>query len=343
MSLLRGRRALVVACTAVLAAAVPVVGQSPAPGASLPAGVSAYNGATPGSGTGLKIGYISLGESIPFVSVVSKSLADQAAIAGADFVPCDSEVAADKALACAQNLKTQQVDGLLNFQLYENAAAQICAEGPQVPVIAIDIHQAPCEKAFVGADNTRAGVVLGEAVGQAVKDAFDCKVDAVVLMTAQAAGAVVKARADGTVVGYKNICGDPINFTAIDVPSIAIDEARTKFSDYLTTVPDAKKIIVMSLNDDMALGSLAAATNANRADQVWIGAHGGDKTAWQNIHCNPHWIGDVAYFPEKYGSIAIPAIIDAIKGNPVPADEFINHVALNAGNIAQYYPDVPAC
>jgi ribose transport system substrate-binding protein len=349
MSVARGRRALLVASIAALTVAFPALAQdaSTAPeaeaAASLPPGVSPYTGAEPGSGEGLKIGYISLGDSIPFVKLVSQSLADQAKIAGAEFIECDSEVDAAKALTCAQNLKVQQVDGLLNFQLFEDAAEQICAEGPQVPVVSIDIHQRPCEVAFMGADNTRAGTIIGEAVGQALKESSDCQYDALVLMTAQAAGEVVQLRADATMAGFTNICGEPVNFTLLDVPSIAIDEARTKFTDYLTTQPNAHKIVVMSLNDDMALGALAAATNAGRAADVWIGAHGGDQSAHHEILCNPQWIGDVAYFPEHYGEVAVPAIIDAIKGNPVNPDQFINHQVVNAANIEQYYPDTPAC
>ena len=310
---------------------------------SAPPGVSPYHGAEPGSGTGLKIGYISLGDSIPFVKNVSDSIAAEAQVAGAEFVPCDSEVDAAKALDCARNLKVQGVDGLINFQLYQDAAAQICSEGPQVPVLSVDIHQKPCEKAFMGADNTRAGEVLGEAVGQYVKDNFDCQYDALVLMTAFAAGDVIKLRSDGTIQGFTNICGEPRNYTAVDVPSIAVDEARTKFTDYLTTQPGAHRIIVMSLNDDMAIGAKAAAENAGRGADVWIGAHGGDHSGWKDLHCNPQWIADVAYFPEGYGKIAIPAIIDLIKGNDVAPDQFVDHVALNAANVTQYYPDAPAC
>ena len=99
------------------------------PGGIDAAGRLTVRGAEPGSGEGLKIGYISLGDSIPFVNLVSQSLAEQAEIAGAEFVPCDSEVDAAKALACAQNLRVQEVDGLINFQLFEDAAEQICAEG----------------------------------------------------------------------------------------------------------------------------------------------------------------------------------------------------------------------
>jgi ribose transport system substrate-binding protein len=338
------------ATTAPAATTAPSAAATSAPSAaattaaeSLPPGVAPYDGAVAGSGKGMKIGYVSLGDSIPFVKLVSDSLKSEATVAGADFVFCDSELDSAKALACVQNFKVQNVQGILNFQLNETAAEEICKAGPAVPVIAIDIHQKPCEIAFMGADNTRAGNVLGEAVGAATKAQFDCKVDAVVLMTAKAAGAVIKLRSDGTIEGYKNICGEPTNYTEIDVPSIAIDEARTKFTDYLTTVPNAKTIIVMSLNDDMALGALAAAQAANRAANVYLGAHGGDPSGWKEVRCDPHWFGDVAYFPERYGKIGIPAIIDAIGGKTVQTNLYVNHKALTKDNILTFYPDAPAC
>ena len=158
----------------------------------------------------------------------------------------------------------------------------------------------------MGADNTRAGTILGEAVGMLMQEQFDCQYDAIVLMTARAAGEVIVLRSDGTLQGFQNVCGELVNFTELDVPSIAIDEARTKFTDYLTTQPAAQRIVVLSLNDDMGLGALAAATNAGRADDIWIGAHGADQSSHRELRCNPQWIGDTAYFPEAYGEIAIP-------------------------------------
>ena len=75
-----------------------------------------FRGATPGSGKGLKIGYISLGEQVPFVVLVSNSIKKQAKIAGAQLVFCDSALDAAKALDCAKTFKTQGVQGYLNFQ-----------------------------------------------------------------------------------------------------------------------------------------------------------------------------------------------------------------------------------
>ena len=76
MSKASSRRAVLVACLTLAVGAFPVMAQSEE--GALPEGVSAYDGAEPGSGEGLRIGYISLGDSIPFVNLVSQSLAAEA-------------------------------------------------------------------------------------------------------------------------------------------------------------------------------------------------------------------------------------------------------------------------
>ena len=52
-----------------------------------------------------------------------------------------------------------------NFQLDSSAAPSVCAAGPKVPVVAIDIHQPPCETVFFGANNIQAGKLDGVALG----------------------------------------------------------------------------------------------------------------------------------------------------------------------------------
>ena len=122
----------------------------------------------------MKVGYISLGESIPFVSLVTNSIKEEAEKAGVEIVVCDSEIDAAKALACAQNLKVQEVQAVLNFQLFEDSSPEVCTAYGDLPTIAIDIHQAPCEVAFMGADNTLAGTIAGKFVGDALKAENDC-------------------------------------------------------------------------------------------------------------------------------------------------------------------------
>ena len=64
-----------------------------------------------------------------------------------------------------------------------------------------------------------------------------------------------------------------------------------------------------------------------------------DPTSHDDIRNNPQWIGDVAYFPETYGSIAVPAIIDAINGVTLPKNLLVNHEIITKDNIDEYYPN----
>jgi ribose transport system substrate-binding protein len=291
----------------------------------------------PGSGEGLKVGYISLGDSIPFVKLVSDDIKAQAEVAGVELLFCDSEIDAAKALECARNFNTQGVDGIINFQLDETAAPQICQAGPDVPVVAVDIKQPPCQDVFMGADNQFAGELAGTNLGQYFADNFNCEVDELVSLESPGAGAVNEARAGGAIAGFTSVCDIPEDKIRRIDGGQTIDGGREKFADVLTALTGAERIAVVSLNDDMLLGAFAAASAVGREGQVYGVAQGADPSSWDQIQNNPNWIGDTAYFPERYGTLAVPAIIGLINGQSVPADLFVPHEFINAENFAEYY------
>jgi ribose transport system substrate-binding protein len=329
------------ACTSSSSSSPPVASDTPSASSSTPAssdGTVEFRAAVPGSGTGLKLGLIALGDSaVPFSKLVTDSMKAEAAAAGADLIVCDSALDGAKALACAQSFKTQGVQGYLNFQVDAKVAAAICAQGPQVPVIAIDIEQKPCQISFMGASNEHAGEIAGQALGTYIKTNKDCKYDAFVSMEQLAAGAVNDARMGGYRKGFESVCGPITNLKQVDGGG-ALDSARTKFADVLTSLPNAKTIIVVGINDDSILGSLAAAKTAGRADQLFMSGQGADPSSWCQIKNNPNWVVDAAYFPEKYGQIGIPYLIDAVKGKAIPSLLLIKHEPVTAANITQYYP-----
>src|SRR5580765_31801 len=296
----------------------------------------AFQNAVPGSGKGLKLGYISLGESVPFVRLVSNGIKAQARRAGARLVFCDSALDAAKALDCAKTFKTQGVQGYLNFDVFQNASAAICKAGPQVPVIAIDIHQKPCEKAFMGANNLYAGYIAGKAVGTFFKGAFKCKYDTFVSLESSAAGVVNDQRMGGYRQGFQSVCGPIHNLKKIDGAD-RIDPARTKFADALTSLPGQHHIIVVSINDDGIDGALAAAKTSGRSNDLYVSGQGADPSAWCLIKNNKQWIADSAYFPEKYGMIGIPYLIKLVKGQRVPTQLYVPHVLITGANITRYY------
>jgi ribose transport system substrate-binding protein len=337
----------VVASLAILVAAC----SNPAASSTAPASVAPASSApaseAPSSAapTAMKVGYISLGEAIPFVSLVTNSIKDEAAkVPGLEIVVCDSEIDAAKALACAQNLKVQEVQAVLNFQLFEDSSPEVCTAYGGLPTIAIDIHQAPCEVAFMGADNTLAGTLAGKVVGDALKAENDCTYEALVTLDTKGAGATTLARMDGMIAGFEEACGtiDPAKFKSIDVGGTT-DLALEKFGNQLSAIKPGGIIAILSLNDDMSLGAFAAARTAGRAEEIRLAGQGADPTSWKEIACNPQWLGDTAYFPERYGTILVPAVVDLLNGETIEENLFTKHEVVTKDNIRTVYPETPAC
>lgn len=299
-----------------------------------------FREAEPGGGEGMKIGLIALDDSIPFSKLVSDSVKEQAEIAGAELVFCDSKLDAAEALECARNFATQGVQGYLNFQPVADAAQSICDTGPDVPVIAIDIEQGDCQTAFMGANNSRAGFVAGEGLGNYMQENFQCEHDAYISLEDLGVGEVNDARMGGIREGFTSVCGEINNERVLDAGRQ--DLALTKFADTLTALPDAERIIVVGINDDSVLGALAAARTAGREDHLYMTGMGADPTAHCEIANNPNWAGDSAFFPERYGEIGVPYLIDVINGEAIPEQLLVDHIFVNSDNVAEHY-DVGSC
>jgi ribose transport system substrate-binding protein len=287
------------------------------------------------------IGYIDHIDSIPFVRLVRQSIQTEGAKDGAKVLVCYPNGDAQKAVNCASQFKAQGVNGIINFQPVEAAGPRVCAAGPKVPVVAIDIHQRPCETVFFGANNTAAGMLAGKALGQFVKTKFNCKIDALVSMEAPAVGIVNTQRALGMLHGYETVCPKPPSYTRVDGKGTT-DTSIQPATDTLTRLTGKHKILVVSLNDDMAIGMIKAAQSSGRLGDIWVAAQGADPTSWPYI-CGKQpfkqWVADTAYFPELYGSHVVPTLISLIEGQPEPKIIYTNHRVVTPDNIKSIYPN----
>ena len=152
---------------------------------------------------GKTIGYMSLGEYIPFVDLVSQGIADEIAKSGATYLFCDTNTDPATTLACAQQMKTGGAQGVINFQVNQAQSPEFCAAYDNVPTVAIDIIQPPCEKVFFGANNHEAGRLAGAGIGKYAKDNWNCQYDAYVSLESVGAGAANAARMGGVRDGFK--------------------------------------------------------------------------------------------------------------------------------------------
>ena len=299
-------------------------------------GVVEFEPIKAGSGEGLKLGFIALGDQVPFSKLVTDGMKKVAAEAGAELVVCDSRLDGQVALDCARNFKTQGVEGYLNFQVDQALSEAICKAGPDVPVLAVDITQKPCQISFVGAANEYAGIIAGQAMGEFAKSEWNCEYDAYVSLESTASVDANKQRMGGYRKGFQAVCpGELKNEKVLDADRT--DSARTKMTDTLTALPGQKKIVVVAINDDGILGAIAAAKTAGRESDIYVSGQGADPSAWCEIKNNPNWVADAAYFPERYGEIGIPYLIKAVKGEEIQEDLLVPHELINGDNIDDYY------
>ncbi len=287
-----------------------------------------------------KVGYISLGDQVPFVKLVSDGIKEEASRQGVELLFCDSEIDAGKALECAQTFAVQGVEGLLNFQVFQDSSPEICAALPEgIPVIAIDIIQPPCQLSFMGANNRYAGWLGGSAMGAYFKENFDCDYTAYVSLESTAAGAANRDRMGGYREGFQEHC--PIVNERVMDGADRTDPALEQLTDLLPALP-GDRIAVVAINEDGIIGAIAAARTLGRDGDLYFSGQGTDPSIWCEVQNNPNYIASVAYFPERYGTILLPAIINAIEGNSIAGQLFTPHQQITSENIDQYY-EVAGC
>ena len=328
---------LVAACTNPTAAP-----SSAAPATSAPASEAPASEAPASAAAKFKIGYISLGDSVPFVKLVSDGIKEAADAAGQELLFCDSEIDAAKALACAQNLKVQGAQGVLNFQVFQDSSPEICTAYGSVPTIAIDIIQPPCQIAFMGANNREAGRLGGAELGKYAKANWDCDFTAYVSLESTAAGAANTDRMGGWRDGFKESCPIPADKERILDGADRTDPALEQVTNLLGAL-QGDRIIVVAINEDGILGAIGAANTLGRQTDLYYGGQGTDPSIWKDVACNPNYIASVAYFPERYGTLLIPNMVKALEGETIPTEIFTEHVVVNKDNIRTIYPETPAC
>ncbi len=291
------------------------------------------------------IGYISGGDSDPFVFQVTENIRAEAAAAGVKLFECDADFTAEKALECARNLSAQDLDAMINWQFIADASAAVCEAYGNLPTVTMDVPEEPCGKVFVGADNFQAGIIAGTALGEFTELEFGCEYDLYVSLELPGQPDINDARAGGTREGFEDVCG-PISddkFVQIDKQQGGADNQeniRRTFTDVLTANPNAEVVLVAApFGDGDANASLAAADTAGRGDNIWVVAHGADESSWKPIRNDSRFLGSVAYFPERYGTLAVPAAIALAKGEDVPDKILMQHVFITADNIDEFYPE----
>jgi ribose transport system substrate-binding protein len=313
------------------ASPTPTLAPSPTPSAN------PYDGVAEGAGAGRKLGYISYGEQVPYVFQVSEGIRAQAALAQVELVECDARLEGSKVAGCVTELEEAGVEGIIQFQGTLADPEAVCALVPaDVPVVAVEFAQEPCAGTLVEADDYRAGQIAGRAVGEWVKERWDCTYDAYVSFQSAVAVQRSQERMEGYRQGFSAVC--EIKNEQIGPNQDTQPAAETAIREVLAALPEAERIVVVAVNSDAAIGALEGAKAAGREGDVWVSGQGGLENARQRIRDDAQYIGDAAYFPERFGRSILPALLDLLAGTEVQAQLLVEPAWIDATTIDEIYP-----
>lgn len=149
-----------------------------------------------------RIGFASQGDT-EFAREVTRSMQTAAAREHVQLITLNNRYSAREALRNADVLIRERVDLVLEFQTYERVAPVIASKflAANTPVIAIEVPHPGAT--YFGADNYKAGLIGGRALGRWARENWDGKVDQLVLVELLIAGSLLELRLAGLVDGLR--------------------------------------------------------------------------------------------------------------------------------------------
>ncbi|MEQ8671586.1 MAG: sugar ABC transporter substrate-binding protein [Aggregatilineales bacterium] len=289
------------------------------------------------------IGFANLTEDIIFTQLVGESIASAAEEAGnIELITADNRLDGATALANAENFLTQGVDGVIEFQTDAAFGNVIMSRfrSADVPVIAIDIPMPGAT--FFGADNYFAGELAGIAGAEWAIENWDGQVDYILVLELPQSGPIPEARMQGQVAGIQETLENPVpeeNIFYLDSKNTQEDSFEVT-TDTLANIPEGSNVIAVNINDGTSLGVIAAFETAGREDEVIVVGQGADPSGQEEmIQEGSRYLGATGYFPETYGDILIPTMLDLLECRPVAPSVYQEHVFITADNVCEYYAE----
>ena len=287
------------------------------------------------------VGYIALDSSQAYVQSVSSGVRAAADAADLELVECDSGWTRPGVQACARQLADAGVEGIISMQPFSDLTAEVCETTGGVPTVGIVYDQGPCQVSLLQVDQAESGRLAGAALGALAADRFECDVKAYVALESGADDPIGGARMEGFRAGYKESCPLPKRKVRLQDAQFEV-KAQTKMGEVLDDI-SGKPIIAAGVSDAAALGALAAAAEADRPNHVWAAGQLAEAKARDAIACDQRFVASVEQFPERFGEVAMPTLLDAMDGEPVPAQLDAELGLVTSENVRELFPDTASC
>ena len=290
---------------------------------------------------GTKIGFAEGLAAIPFSNAINRGIYKLADELGFEVVYCDNNYDPQLAVSCAETIVQQQPAFVVesNWQASAAESAMAIFNEAGIPVVSVDVLHP--NAIFMGADNWTSGLLAGQGAGEHAKSLGRCGDVSLLLGVNPGEGAAANERLTGFADGVQTVCG-PIPDDRIDTiltDQQTSEQSLTLATDWLTAHPDAGFVLSSTIDDARSDGVARALTQSGREGvAVGIGCDDIGIAATRIPVEEDHFLGCVAYFPERYPEYLISIAADVLEGQPVPQEVHIDHVFLDIDSIGDIYP-----
>ncbi|HTV09691.1 MAG TPA: substrate-binding domain-containing protein [Candidatus Aquilonibacter sp.] len=285
-----------------------------------------------------RIGFAAQGDS-GFCRAVMQSVERAAAREHVDLITVNNRYSASEALRNVDLLIKERVDLVLEYQTHERVAPVIASKflEANTPVIAIEIPHPGAT--YFGANNYKAGLIGGKALGRWAREHWNGKAEQIVMLELPIAGSLLELRITGMMDGLRaelpGAAGIPVAHLNGRGDYEQVLEVMRK---YLRRAP-ARRTLIGCVNDICSLAALRAFNELGVSDRcAVVGQNAIPETRNELRRPGTRLIGTVAYFPERYGDELIALALGILQKRSVPASVFVKHRLITPSNVDLLYP-----
>lgn len=285
-----------------------------------------------------RIGYAAQEHGTEFSDAVTASLQRAAAHENIDLLVLDNRYSAAAALKNARRLITERVDLAIEFQTHQKVAPVISSlfHEAGIPLIAVGTPHPGAS--FYGANNYRAGLTAGRALGQWVRQHWNGEAQDFLLLEIGLKGELPRLRLAGAEEGVREIV--PLHADHVYHLDTRGDFGRTLdvVRNHLRRTP-VRQTLIAGITDICVLAALRAFEEAGRSEScVAIGMGTISEARAELMKPRTRLIGSMSFFPEQYGEDVIRLALDILHKRPAPPAVYARHRLITRENLRRFYP-----
>lgn len=299
-----------------------------------------------------KIAFANVTEAGELFVQLGNGVAAAAEAANIELRRYDNNFDGETALRNAQLMVQDQPDLILEYNGVEGIgpALRRVFDTAGIPFIAINVpvpggHWFNLVNRDLGADTARVVVPMAQARGWSAADTT------VIIVQGSEAGDEVNDCVRYFYITAAELMGLPevaptditaltttISDNGIQVDGKAMLEASYQaVKNVLQTLPEDRKILLYSINDDSTVGAWRAVQESGRADNTLVAGLGGSVAALQELRSNPSWVAEGSIFIGEWGPYLIAMAIAILEGVEPPDLTKAPQVVVTPDTVDQFY------